>query len=132
MAKLTFGLLLALVMVLFMPNLALAQDPVDLVLGGTGAASWNVDPVIPGDSGSKMLELRNVGTEEGTLSIWISNIVSNEGDNPEPETGDVSEPGELDSTLLFNCVCSRLSTNISLPETLINFPQSISDSRYSL
>ena len=129
-AKLIFGLMLALGMMLFIPQLVLAQVPVDLVLGGSGAASWNIDPVMPGSSGSETLELRNVGTEEGALSIWISNIVSNEGDNPEPEAGDVSEPGELASNLLFNCVCSRLSTNISLPETLNNFPQSASDSRY--
>ena len=60
------------------------------------------------------------------VTIYISDLVSSEGDNPESETGDTAEPGELDDYLLLNISCSRLHTNISLPTTIDKLPQDAS------
>jgi len=102
-------------------------NPVDLKLGGEGATSWNIGNVSPGDSGTKTVSLHNAGPQNGFVAIWISNLVSSEGDNPESETGNTAEPGELHNYLLFNISCSRLHTNISLPTTTDKLPHSASD-----
>ena len=108
------------------PTLA-ADNPIDLELGGEGATSWNITDIKPGDSGTKTVSLHHAGSRTGVVTIWISDVVSAAGDNPESETGDTAEPGELDDYLLFNVSCSRLQTSISLPTTIDNLPQSTSD-----
>jgi len=63
--------------------------------------------------------------DEVIVNVWIGNIVSGEGLNPEPET-DTEGEGELDDWLLFNLStdpAGRLDTNIGLPTTINNFPQ---------
>ncbi|MBE9513234.1 MAG: hypothetical protein IMY77_04205 [Chloroflexi bacterium] len=116
-----------------LPTPVQAADPVDLVLGGGGATSWNIENIMPCDSGVETVTLHNAGDEDGFVTIWISDIESTEGLNPEPETGDTSEPGELIDHLLFDLSSippGRLSTNISLPTTLLNLPQSFLDPNY--
>jgi len=103
------------------------DDPVDLELGGEGAVSWDIGDIQPGSSGTKTVTLHNSGYEGGSVTIWISDIVAGEGTNPESETGDTAEPGELDGYLLFGLSCSRLSTNLSLPTTIEGLPQSPAD-----
>ena len=133
----TSGLFLAVIIGLVLagslPTPVHAADPVDLVLGGEGATSWNIDNILPCDSGVKTVTLHNAGTEAGFVTIWISDIVSSEGANPESETGDTLKTGELIDYLLFNLSSippDRLSTNMSLPTTLGNFPQSYEDPNY--
>lgn len=66
--------------------------------------------------------------DEVVVNVWIGNIVSGEGLNPEPET-DTEGEGELDDWMLFNLSTNpggRLDTNIGLPgtqTTINNFPQ---------
>jgi len=103
---------------------------VDLVLGGEGANGWTVSDVKPGMSGTWSVNLHNAGDELGTVYIWISDITSCEGSNPESEIGNTAEPGELTPYILFNLSSSLLSTNLSLPLTITYFPQSTADTTY--
>jgi len=113
-----------------LPSVQAQDNPVNLELGGEGATSWNIANIIPGDSGTKTLTLHNVGSVDGFVSLWVSNIISSEGINPESETGNTGEPGELDQYLLLNISCPGLDSNISLPATIDNLPQSASDPDY--
>lgn len=114
----------------FLPSAAQAADPVDLVLGGEGATPWSISDIMPCFSGTKTVTLHNAGTASGMVFIWISDNVSGEGSNPESESGNTTAPGELDQYLLFNLTASGLNTNITLPTTIGNFPQSVSDTNY--
>jgi len=106
------------------------QERIRLVLGGEGSTSWDIGNIKPGDSSHKTVELYNDSDSDGYIIIWISDTVSGEGINPESETGDTAEPGELGDYLLFNGSCSRLDTNLSLPVTISALPQSASDPHY--
>ncbi len=132
-ARLFLAVIIGLVLAGSLPAPVHAADPVDLVLGGEGATSWNIENIMPCDSGVKTITLHNAGTDEGFVTMWISDIVSSEGANPESETGDTSEPGELIDYLLFNLSSipsNRLSTSLSFPAYLYNFPQSASGPGY--
>jgi len=128
--RLTLALIIGLALVSSLPIPAQAQSPVDLVVEGEGATSWDIANIMPGASGTKTVTLRNTGYNDGFVTIWISNVVSSEGTNPESETGDTSEPGELIDYLLLNLSCNRLSTNLSLPATIDDLPQSASAQNY--
>jgi len=99
------------------------DNPVDLVLGGEGATSWNIVNTKPGDSGIKTVELHNAGSVDGFVTIWVSDIISTEGMNPESEMGDTTQPGELTDYLLLNLSADGLSANINLPAIINNLPQ---------
>ena len=107
-----------------------ADNPVDLVLGGEGATSWNIGNIEPGDSGIKTVELHNAGSKDGFVTIWVSDIISSEGLNPESETGDTAEPGEFTDYLLLNLTADGLSSNVNLPTTINSLPQSTTWSDY--
>jgi predicted ribosomally synthesized peptide with SipW-like signal peptide len=60
--------------------------------GATVPVYFKVDNVKPSDSGSKDIVLSNAGTLEGKAYIHFTNVLDDEGDNPEPETeGKLSE-----------------------------------------
>lgn len=128
--RLSLALVIGLALVGSLPVPAQAQDPVDLELGDEGATSWTIGNVMPGDSGNKTVSLHNAGYQNGFVLIWISDIVNGEGTNPEPETGDTAEPGELGDYLMFNLSGTGLSTNLSPPATINSLPQSVSDPNY--
>jgi len=129
--RLALPLIIGLATVGSLPAPAQAQSPmVNLELGGEEATSWNMSDIEPGDSGTKTVRLHNAGSRKGSVAIWISDIVSSEGKNPESETGDTTEPGELVDYSVFNLSCNRLYTNIALPAAPHGFPQSASDSNY--
>ncbi len=104
-----------------------APPPVDLQLCAIGSTPWNITNIKPGDCGVQMLSMCNAGNRSGALTIWISDICDCEGANPEPETGNTGQPGELSQYLLFRPVSNRLSANIPLPAILADFPQSTDD-----
>ena len=132
MAKYITGLALALILGLVLtdslPAPAQALERVNLELGGEGSTAWNICNIAPGDSGTKPVELCNTYSRNGCISIWISDVVSSEGLNPESETGNMAEPGELINYLLLNICCDRLKTNLKLPTTVDCAPQSVTDS----
>jgi hypothetical protein len=107
-----------------------AADPVVLILEGEGSTPWSISNIAPGDSGVKTLTVRNGGTVEGSLSIWISNIVDIEGLNPEAETGNTDEPGELSDYLRLTVSAQGINTSITMPALLSEFPQSSGGARY--
>jgi hypothetical protein len=107
-----------------------APNPVDLELGGEWTTPWYVTNIKPSSAGSTSVELRNVGTRDGFISIWVSDVINGEGENPEPETGDISEPGELGDYFLLDLSTENLSSNLDLPVSVNNMPQSATDSDY--
>lgn len=129
--RLALALIMGLALPSFSPIPALAKSPViDLEIDGEGATSWNISDIKPGDSGTKTVRLHNGGSRSGFVTIWISDIVSSEGTNPESETGNTTETGELVDYLAFNLSCSRLDTNVNLPAAFHELPQSAFDSKY--
>jgi len=103
------------------------ENPVDLELGGEGATPWSISDIKPGDNGTQLVELHNVGSRPGYVTIWISEVISSEGLNPESETGNTAEPGELNNNLLLNISSNRSSTTLEMPTTINTLPQSISN-----
>jgi hypothetical protein len=104
-----------------MPGLVSGQSSLDLELGGTGAASWSLTNIKPGDSGTKVVELRNNSSATGTVTIWISDIV---------ESDHGGDGAILDEYLLFSVSCARAVTNISLPARINALPQNADDADY--
>jgi hypothetical protein len=109
-----------------------AQAQPNLVVEGEGATSWAIGGIIPSDSGTKTVTLRNIGDADGQVFIWISDIVSSEGAQPESETGNTDEPGELLENLLFSISSDDpgFNTDLSLPTTLDNFPNAADGTPY--
>jgi len=131
-AKLFLAVIIGLVMLGSLPAPVQAAEPIDLVLGGEGATSWSIGNIMPCDSGTKTVTLQNTGYLDGFVVIWISDIESGEGLNPEPET-DKEGPGELDDYLLFDLSTSpgvSIDTDISLPATINDFPPSVDGPGY--
>ncbi len=109
---------------------AAARGTVDLVMGGEGATPWNIVDIKPGDIGLKTVTLQNTGTADGTVTIWLSDVLNAEGVSPEPETGDPDVPGELGDQLLLGVSTSGLRSNLHLPAPINSFPQSVSSHNY--
>jgi len=119
--RLLLALLIGLTSVAFLPSPADAAE-IDLELGGAGATSWNITCIAPGDNGTETVYLQNIGTRNGFVTIWISNITEVDKDYG------VNDPNAtLDTHLLFNITCGRLSTTITLPRTIYHLPQDASD-----
>ncbi len=70
----------------------------DLVLGGSGSSSMSFSNLAPGYSGASSMQLDNIGSIGGTLSMTAQNMVDGEGSNWEPETNTV-EPGDLSANV---------------------------------
>jgi len=128
--SLALVMLFGLAQIAFLSSPVQAQASIDLELGGEGATGWTIIDIKPGDNGRRITTLSNSGDMDGTITIWISDIVNTEGVNTEAETGDLSEPGELGTYLVFSLSSSRLVTNISLPTEINNLPQTALSSNY--
>jgi hypothetical protein len=120
-ARLALAVILGLALVSFWLIPVQAEVPVDLVLGGSGATSWNISHIKPGDSGTKLVELHNAGSSNGSVTIWISDI---------NETDYAGDGAALDDYLLFNASCSRLNTSLILPTGIRGLPQDVSAPNY--
>jgi hypothetical protein len=119
--RLALALILGLALISASPVPAQAQSPIDLKLGGEGAASWNIANIKPGDSGIKIVELHNAGGQRGSVTIWISDI---------EETDYAGDGAVLDDYVQLNLSVERLDSNITLPVTIHELPQSASDPYY--
>ena len=119
---------IALALMSYLPVQAAPPPPVDLILGGEGATPWNFTNLKPGDSGTRTMTLRNAGTEDGLVTIWLSNLVNIRGPVPDPKLA--GSPGELADYLLLNLASRGLEANVSLPAIIRNFPQVSSGPRY--
>lgn len=131
--KFCLGIILLTIIALlaFPSSAAQAADPVKLELGGDGATPWSITDIKPGFSGTKTVTLKNTGYRSGIVYIWITDIVSSEGlPNPESETGDTDEPGELDRYLLLGLTATGLDTTMTLPALISAFPADVNDTYY--
>ena len=108
---------------------AKAADFLDLEIDGGVSVPWDIDNVVPGDSGVIDVSIRNSGNIHGYIAVWISGIVDTEGANPESETGNKDEPGELSQYLTLGISGDDISpytssSSFEAPVTLNSFPGS--------
>ena len=74
----------------------------DLNVGGENpniSPDFTLGTLAPGDSGTITYTLNNVGSIDGYLDLQGIGVVDTEGTNPESETGDITEPGELSGNI---------------------------------
>jgi hypothetical protein len=117
-------------------------DPavVDLQLDDPELIRWDIGNIMPGDSGMEPVNLHNAGIADGFLCIWIADLVDDEGENPESETGDTSNPGELSHYIYLDILNEGMTfrtfsetgelIDIDLPVSLNAFPTSIDKALY--
>jgi hypothetical protein len=99
-------LMLFSLLFLFIPTgqIYSAPDTLDLQLDDPAIIRWDISDILPGDSGIQPIDLHNAGDIRGYVYIWISDIADGEGLNPDAETGDTAEPGELSAHVLLNII----------------------------
>ena len=116
---------------------AYADSPtLDLQLEAPDVTRWNIGNIKPGDSAIKPINLHNNGNTNGYLLIWIADLVDDEGANPESETGNTADPGELSSYIYLDIINDgmtfyRLSGGVAdLPISLKSFPDGVDRALY--
>jgi len=124
-ARFAVALILTLALLNLSPETIQSQGPVELDIGHDANIPWNITDVYPGSSGNATFNLINTSDTDGFVYISINDILNTEGLNPESETGNTAEPGELINFLRFNVISSEISTNVGLPATLNYFPHSV-------
>jgi len=101
----------------------------DLVINEGVVVPWGISNIMPGVSGVADVDMHNAGNINGYVSVWIDGITDMEGENPEAETGNTEEPGELRQYLTLNISGEHVapyaaSPDFKLPVVLSEFPQS--------
>ncbi len=126
---------------LWVPTGQAYGDPfLDLQLDDPAVIRWDISNIAPGDTGLQPINLYNAGNVTGYVYIWIDDLVDDEGLNPEPETGDTSNPGELSHYISLDIInegmtLKKLSgagrlTKIARPVMLDSFPASSDEALY--
>jgi hypothetical protein len=116
-------------------------DPfLDLQLDDPAVIRWDISNIAPGDTGLQPINLYNAGNVTGYVYIWIEDLVDDEGLNPEPETGDTSNPGELSHYISLDFINEGMTlrklsgtgrlTGITRPVMLDSFPASSDEALY--
>jgi hypothetical protein len=116
-------------------------DPfLDLQLDDPAVIRWDISNIAPGDSGLQPINLYNTGNVTGYVYIWIDDLVDDEGLNPEPETGDTTNPGELSHYISLDIINEGMTlrklsgtgrlTGIMRPVMLDSFPASSDEALY--
>jgi hypothetical protein len=119
------GAVMTSVLLSLLPVRVFAAAPsYNLEIGGTGAASWDIGNIKPGDSGVKAVTLHNNSPYNSFISIWITDIVNTEGLNPGIQTG------KLGDYLLLQTIFPQLATNIVMPAKIGDFPHNPTDTNY--
>jgi hypothetical protein len=90
---------------------AQADDTIDLEIDVAASTPWNVAGIVPGDSGTKTIELHNAGTLDGFVYIWMSDIINSQGG--------------LGNYLFFGVISSNLTTNVPMPATIGKLPYTV-------
>jgi len=106
-----------------------ADEGLDLVIDEGLIVPWEINNIAPGSSGVVPVDIRNAGSISGYMAVWIDGITDTEGENPEAETGNTEEPGELSQYLTLNISGGNISPytaspDFELPIALNEFPQS--------
>ena len=101
-----------------LPGVDAASGAVDLVLGGQGSVAWSAGSMMPGDTGTTTIEIRNAGSMTANLMIWISNV---------QETDLRGDGAALSKYLRFHLSANGLHTSLSLPSLLGDLPDHPTD-----
>jgi hypothetical protein len=110
-----------------------ASASLDLRLDAPGSIRWDIADIQPGDSAIESVTLHNDGNATGYILVWITDLIDDEGTNPESETGDTANPGELSSYIYLNIVNDGMAfgrlmgyayMDTALPISLDTFPAS--------
>ncbi len=101
-----------------LPGADAASGAVDLVLGGQGSVAWSAGSMMPGDTGTTTIEIRNAGSITANLMIWISNV---------QETDLRGDGAALSKYLQFHLSANGLHTSLSLPSPLKDLPDHPAD-----
>ena len=119
-----------------------APDTLDLQLDDPAIIRWDIIDIMPGDSGIEPINLHNAGDIPGYIYIWIGDIVDGEGLNPESETGNTAEPGELSSYIHLDIVNTGMNfgkltgtgymAHYDLPVDMASFPGSSNQALFIL
>ncbi len=126
---------------LLLPTGQAYGDPVlDLELDDPAVIRWDISNIAPGDTGLQPINLYNTGNITGYVYIWIDDLVDDEGVNPEPETGDTGNPGELSHYISLDIINEGMTLrklsgtgrliNIARPIMLDSFPASSNEALY--
>ncbi|OPX61817.1 MAG: hypothetical protein A4E29_00696 [Methanomassiliicoccales archaeon PtaB.Bin134] len=119
LCKAAAGLALLLLLAsLPLPGADAASGAVDLVLGGQGSVAWSAGSMMPGDTGTTTIEIRNAGSMTANLMIWISNV---------QETDLRGDGAALSKYLRFHLSANGLHTSLSLPSLLGDLPDHPTD-----
>jgi hypothetical protein len=112
----------------------------DLQLDDPAVIRWDISNIAPGDTGLQPINLYNAGNTPGYIYIWIDDLVDDEGLNPESETGDTSNPGELSHYISLDIINTGMTINklsasgrlveVSRPIMLDSFPASSDEALY--
>lgn len=113
---LVVALLLSSMVFTLLPSPAMAATPViDLEMEDGYNTPFIIQDLKPGDMGSKVVMLRNVGNIDGQIAMWVSGI----------EESDYADDGaHLDDFLRFEVSAPELSSNILMPSSIRAFPTS--------
>lgn len=77
------------------PTQAIQAGTLDLSFDGVASSSVSVSNVQSGSSGTSVFNLKNTGSIGGILGATVASVTDREGANPESETGNLTNPGEL-------------------------------------
>lgn len=115
-------MLLIPLVLLQVPSPVTAAEPgIDLVLGGDPPGSWDASHLKPGDVKNITVVLRNAGTANGYVNLWVENISESDFN------GDGAALGKY---VWFNFVNTRINTTIPLPASVYDLPHNATDTRY--
>ncbi|MDD1748061.1 MAG: hypothetical protein LUQ16_09895 [Methanomassiliicoccales archaeon] len=114
LARLARSITLAILLLMFislipssMPGVEAADVPVfDLELNDGYEAPFALENIKPGDVGSKVVQLRNVGNVDGQIAIWVSNV---------QESDYAGDGAHLDDYLYFEVNSAEISTDLRMP-----------------
>src|ERR1035437_1424443 len=105
--------------------------PVSVKLGGTGATSWAIGNMEPGDSGYRDVTLTNDGMVAGKADIWINNLVGHDGT---PAYFEPTPPpnGDMPNNLMLSISGTGLNSDFTMPALVSDFPHGTSSDTHHL
>lgn len=109
-------MLLSSLLLVSIPSASAATPAIDLEFGEGFSSPFAVQDLKPGDLGTRTIVLRNAGSSDGEMAIWVSDIA---------ETDHAMDGAHLDDYLLFEVRAEGLASNILMPGGISSFPTSM-------
>lgn len=107
----------------------------DLELTSSEHIPFAFSDVVPGWTKTFTYTVKNAGSINGKLSLAAANVANTEGLNPESETGDIDEPGELGANMNVqvkyggSTVATGTLNNFNGTNILTNYPLNAGESK---